>query len=157
MKRHLFFAVLVLAILTAAPLFADLSIDLGVTALGSAVYSGESRPLGATAAVGATMFNGKALVQLNGSIFSPPLIDSAHTDPVAALGIGVLFSPVQYLYVGFRNGMMTPPDDVEGWISYGTMVLRVQNPGKGLHFFAESELSLIDTFNKFSMGVNLML
>lgn len=80
-----------------------------------------------------------------------------YEDPVGSLSAGVLFSPVEYLYIGMRSGMITPPDAYEEWLNYSTLVMRVQSPGKGMHFFAETELNFEGTFSKLAIGLNLTL
>ena len=154
-KKLFFFAVLIIVSFVAVPVFAGVSIDLGASALGNAVYQ-VSRPAGGIVALGLTLFDYKAIVQVTGGFFVPPLGDD-YNDPAGIISAGVLFSPMEYLYLGFRTGMITPPDDISDWASYGSMVLRVQKPGKGLHYFAESEVSLTGFFNRFSMGLNLTL
>lgn len=156
MAKRCFLVLAMLFVLCTAPIFAEISIDLGITGLGNAVYPGASRPLGASVGVGATMFDFQSLLQVNGSLFSPPIAGD-YEDPAVAISAGVFFSPVQYLYMGFRSGMISPPDEIETWTSYGSMVLRVQNQGKGTHFFAESEISFTGVLNKFAMGVNFVL
>jgi len=85
---------------------------------------------------------------------SPAFSDDSE-DPAVIISTGVLFSPMEYLYVGFRTGMIT--EDLETWLNYGSMVLKVQKPGKGIHYFAESEISFSGIFNRFSTGVNFTL
>ena len=152
-KKLIFFIFLIVVSLFTVPLFAGVSVDLGVSALGTAVYQ-VSRPLGAIVTLGMTLFEDKALVQVTGGFFSPPLGDG-YEDPAGVLSAGVLFSPMEYLYLGFRTGMITPPDNIDDWVSYGAMVLRVQKQGKGIHYFAETEISMTGYFNRFSTGVNL--
>lgn len=154
-KKIFFFAFLIVVSLASVPVFAGVSVDLGVSALGNA-YWVATRPVGATAAVGFTLFDYRAIVQLAGTFMVPPLGDS-YEDPAGILSAGVLFSPIKYLYLGMRTSMITPPDTADDLTSYGTMVFRVQNPGKGIHFFAEDEVSFTGAFNKFSMGVNFTL
>jgi len=155
MNKKIFF-ILILVVITSAsiPLFAGVSIDLGISALGNAVYT-SARPLGAMTSLGVTLFENKAIVQITGGFFVPPLGES-YNDPAGIISAGVLFSPIKYLYLGFRTGMITP-SDTEDWNNYGAMVFRVQKPGKGLHYFAETEVSLLGLFNRFSMGLNLTL
>ncbi|MDA3940752.1 MAG: hypothetical protein PF693_15825 [Spirochaetia bacterium] len=157
MKKIIFLLVILIVISTAAvPLFAGVSIDLGVSALGNANYM-TSRPLGAIAAIGVTLFDNKAIMQIVGGFFSPTL-NGSDSYPAGAISAGVLFSPMEYLYLGFRTGMITLLDDKDSDVnSYGSMVLRVQKPGKGIHYFAETEVSLLGNFNRFSMGVNFTL
>ena len=153
-KKTFFFAVLIVISMASVPLFAGVSIDLGVSALGNAIYP-SARPLGAITSLGVTLFDNKAIVQITGGFFSPPLGDN-YEDPAGIISAGVLFSPMKYLYVGFRSGMITP-SDTEDWNNYGAMVFRVQKPGKGFHYFAESEISFTGIFNRFSMGLNFTL
>ena len=153
------FLVLILVVISSisVPLFAGISIDLGISALGSA-YQPSTRPIGAITSLGVTLFDDKAIVQVLGGFFSPPLGDvDEYQDPAGILSTGVLFSPMEYLYLGFRTGMITPVDEGENVANYGSMVLRVQKPGKGIHYFAESEISLSGIFNRFSMGINFTL
>ena len=149
-----FFAVLIISVVSVSA-FAGVSIDLGVSALGNAVFVA-SRPAGATVALGVTLFDYRAIVQIAGTFLVPPLGDD-YNDPAGVISAGVLFSPMEYLYLGMRTNMITPPDTVEDWSSYGTIVIRVQKPGKGFHFFAESETSFIGALNRFSAGLNLTL
>ncbi|MCK5674549.1 MAG: hypothetical protein KAH95_14310 [Spirochaetales bacterium] len=156
-KKIFFVLILIIISLVSVPLFADISIDIGISALGSAVQP-STRPLGAIAGIGFTLFENKAIVQVLGGFFSPPLGDvPEYQDPAGILSAGVLFSPMEYLYLGFRTGMITPVDSWESVANYGSMVLRVQKPGKGIHYFAESEISLTGIFNRFSMGINFTL
>jgi hypothetical protein len=53
--------------------------------------------------------------------------------------------------------MITPADAYEEWLNYSTLVMRVQSPGKGMHFFAETELNFQGTFSKLAIGLNLTL
>ena len=153
-KKIFFFAVLIVVSLISVPVFAGVSVDLGVSALGNAVWPA-TRPLGAITSLGITLFDNKAIVQVTGGFFSPPLGNS-YSDPAGIISAGVLFSPMEYLYLGFRTGMITP-SDTEDWNNYGAMVFRVQKPGKGFHYFAETEVNLLGIFNRFSMGLNLTL
>ncbi|MCD6395937.1 MAG: hypothetical protein J7L71_00220, partial [Spirochaetaceae bacterium] len=133
------------------------SLDIGVSALSNIGTTGPvTRPLGAELNIGMTLFDSLAIVQFSGGFFSPPLSD-AFNDPAGVFGMGVLFSPVKYLYIGMRTGMITPIEDDENWYSYGGVVFRVQNPGKGLHYYAESEISFTGILNRFSMGLNFTL
>jgi len=152
-KKGLF--VLIIVVIMAAPVFAGVSLDLGISALGNAAAT-PARPLGAEVGIGLTLFDYRALVQVTGGFFSPPLSD-AYNDPAGVLSAGILFSPLEYLYLGFRTGMITPIDTSDYWTSYGGMVIRVQTRGKGLHFYGESEISFSGVFNRFSMGINLTL
>lgn len=156
MKKIIVLAVLIFMLLATAPIFADLSIDLGATALGTVVYTDGVRPLGGMVGLGVTMFDYKAMVQLTGNFFTPPIGDN-YEDSVGSLSAGVLFSPVEYLYIGMRSGMITPPDAYDEWLNYSTIVMRVQRSGKGMHFFAETELNFQGTFSKLAIGLNLTL
>lgn len=153
-KKIFFFVVIIVVFLVSVPVFAGVSIDLGVSALGNAVWAA-TRPAGAITSLGVTLFDNKAIVQVTGGFFSPPLGES-YDDPAGIISTGVLYSPMEYLYMGFRTGMLTP-SDTEDWTSYGALVFRIQKPGKGLHYFAETEVSLLGNFNRFSTGVNLTL
>jgi len=155
MQKKLF--ILLIISLVSIPLFAGISLDIGVSAL-SNVGGAEpvTRPLGAELNIGMTLFNNLAIVQLSGGFFSPPFSDS-YSDPAGVFGAGVLFSPIKYLYIGMRTGMFPPIEDDENWYSYGGVVFRVQNPGKGFHYYAESEISFTGILNRFSMGLNFTL
>jgi len=153
-KKFFVIVFLIIFSIFTVPLFAGVSVDLGVSALGNALYLA-SRPLGGLAALGITLFEDRAIVQVTGGFFSPPLGDD-YNDPAGIISAGVLFSPMEYLYLGFRTGVITP-SDTKNWNNYGAMVFRVQKPGKGLHYFAESEISFSGIFNRFSMGLNLTL
>ncbi len=153
-KKIFFILILVLITSLSVPLFAGVSVDLGVSALGNAANIA-FRPAGAITSLGITLFDNKAIVQVVGGFFVPP-ISKGYNDPAGILSAGVLFSPMEYLYLGFRTGMITP-SDTEDLTNYGAMVLRVQKPGKGLHYFAETEVSLLGNFNRFSMGINFTL
>jgi len=151
-KKIFFFALLILVLFVSVPIFSGVSLDVGVSTLGNAVDIA-TRPLGVFASIGVPMFDYLAIVQAMGSVFSPsPGEDSS--DPVGVLSAGVLFSPMKYLYLGMRTILITPPDDATNPLTYGSMVLRVQNPGKGTHFFAETEISFTGMFNRFTTGIN---
>ncbi len=154
MKKFIFL-ILVILVVVSFPVFSEVSVDLGLSALNNAVYQ-VSRPVGGMVGLGFTLFDNIAIVQVTGGFFVPPLSE-AYSDPAGVLSAGVLFSPVKYVYMGFRSGLITPPDDYSDWLSYGAMVLRVQKQGKGLHFFAESEISMTAFFNRFTMGMNFTL
>ncbi|MEA1911684.1 MAG: hypothetical protein U9N32_08455 [Spirochaetota bacterium] len=154
-KKIFFFAVLIIVSLVSVPLFAGVSIDLGVSALGNAYYY-DTRPLGAITSLGVTLYDNKAIVQITGGFFSPPLNED-YEDPAGIISAGVLFSPMEYLYLGFRTSMIFPLDEKSDPTNHGSMVLRVQNPGKGIHYFAETEVSFLGYFNRFSMGLNFTL
>ncbi len=148
--------ILVFISLVSIPLFAGISLDIGVSALGNVGAVPATRPLGAEVNIGMTLFDNLAIVQFSGGFFSPSLGDT-FSDPTGVFGLGVLFTPVKYLYLGMRSGMLAPIDDDDDWYSYGGLVFRIQNPGKGLHYYAESEISLTGILNRFSMGINFTL
>jgi len=155
MQKKLF--ILLIISLVSIPLFAGVSLDVGVSALsnvGGVVPV--TRPLGAEVNIGMTLFNNLAIVQFSGGFFSPSLGDT-FTDNTGVFGLGVLFSPVKYLYLGMRSGMLAPTEDGDDWYSYGGLVLRIQNPGKGVHYYAESEISFTGILNRFSMGLNFTI
>lgn len=145
--------ILVVVFIVSTPAFAGISLDLGLSALGNAAVS-PTRVLGGEVGIGITLYDYRALVQIIGGFFVPPL-GEAYSDPAGVLSVGILFSPIQYLYFGFRTGMITPIEDSEDWLNYGSMVIRVQSPGKGFHFYGESEISFTGIFNRFSMGMNV--
>lgn len=155
MSKKIFIAVLLIVLVSVSiPVFAGVSIDLGGSFLGNAVWSA-TRPLGGTVGVGITMFEYKALVQISGTFMSPPLGD-AYNDPAGVLSAGVLFSPFQYFFLGMRASMVTPPDTIDDFTTLGTLVFRIQNSGKGMHLFAETEMSPTGSLNKFTAGMNMM-
>lgn len=153
MNKKVIFIIIIVS-LVSVPVFAGISIDIGLSALGNAVYIQAARPFGAIVTMGIPLFDYKAIVQLVGGFFTPPF-DDGYDDPVGSISAGVLFSPMEYLYMGFRTGFITPPDIYTDAISYGSIVLRIQKPGKGFHYFAESEIGLLGILNRFSMGLNL--
>ena len=149
--------ILVLISLVSIPLFAGVSLDLGVSALSNVGATvAQTRPLGAEANMGMTLFNNQAIVQFSFGFFSPALASDS-TDIAGVLALGVLYSPIKYLYLGARSGTITPIGDSDDWYNYGGIVFRIQNPGKGLHYYAESEISFTGILNRFSMGINFTL
>lgn len=150
-KTALFIFVIILVF--SFPVFAGVSLDLGASALGNATV-GVARPLGAEVSIGLTLFNYKALIQITGGFLSPPLAQDFN-DAVGIISAGVLYSPIKFLYIGFRTGMISPIEDSDDWPSYGGIVIRVQTPGRGIHFYGESEIGLLGIFNRFSAGINL--
>ncbi len=152
-KKIVLIGVLIILFFTAVPVFAGVSVDIGASLLGNAYYAA-TRPLGGTVGIGFTLFDYRAMVQLEGTIMSPPLTGD-YTDPDAVFGAGVLFSPVQYFYAGIRTNAIIPPDDTDDMVSVGSLVFRVQNPGKGMHFYAEADISPMGAFNKFTAGLNM--
>ena len=155
MNKKIFFFIIIVS-LASIPVFAGVSIDIGISALGNAVYIEAARPMGAIVTIGVPLFEYKAIVQLVGGFFTPPFGDD-YNDPVGSISAGVLYSPMKYLYMGFRTGFITPPDAYTDAISYGSIVFRVQKPGKGFHYFAETEIGLLGILNRFSMGFNFTL
>jgi len=153
MRKGIF--VVAIIFIMSVPLFAGVSLDLGVSAAGN-TGDALSRPLGGEVSIGMTLYNYKALIQITGGIFSPSLSGDS-SDPVGILSAGILITPIKYLYFGFRSGMIIPTDDNTNVINYGGMVIRVQAPGKGLHFYGETEISFTGIFNRFSMGINYTL
>ena len=145
--------VLIILIFTAVPVFAGVSVDIGASLLGNARYYA-TRPLGGTVGIGFTLFDYRAMVQMEGTLLSPP-VTGGYNDPIVVLGAGVLFSPVQYFYAGLRANAISPSDDSEDLSSAGSLVFRVQNQGKGMHFYAEADISPAGFFNKFTTGLNL--
>ncbi len=155
MSKKIYAAVLLLVLVfVSVPVFAGVSVDLGGSLLGNVVWSA-TRPLGGTVGVGITLFDYKAVVQVSGTFMSPPLGDT-YEDPAGVLSAGILFSPLQYFFLGMRTTMVTPPDTVDDFTTFGTLVLRIQNSGKGMHFFAETEISPSGLLNKFTAGLNMM-
>ena len=152
-KKIVLIGVLIILIFSSVPAFAGVSVDIGASLLGNA-YCSATRPLGGTVGVGLTLFDYRAIVQLEGTIMSPPLTGDC-IDPDAVLSAGVLFSPVQYFYAGIRTNAIVPPDDTDVMVSTGSLVFRVQNQGKGMHFYAEADISPMGAFNKFTAGLNM--
>ncbi len=144
-----------LFVIMAVPVFSQVSVDFGVAAFGTASVPA-SRPLGGAVGLGFYTYGGKVLILSEGTFFSPALGDS-YTDPAGAFSAGVLFSPISYVYLGLCSGMISPPDDGNDWTGYGAAIIRVQNYGKGMHFYAESEISFNAIFSKFSVGINFTL
>ena len=157
MKRKSLLVLVLTAILPGAgtPLFAGITVDVGVSGMATAVVP-VSRPLGGTVNIGVTLFDYKAIVRASGGVLSPPLSPD-YNDAAGVVGLGLLFSPIRLLYIGVEAGLISPIENSEDWYSYAAALLRVQSPGKGFHFFAEGEMSMTGMLNRITLGLNLTL